>query len=216
MVYLSAGKRDQACSDLRIAKSYEFTGAIQAFSSFCNDQDTTTNTINQGNTTISDIYWMRGVKMQKEGDNKGAIEQLGLALDANPSNIKALNSRSIAKAAVGNLPGALADSDRAIEIDPKDFLLHFQKGRVLVELEMYTKASESFNKSLELNPTHIQSLVYGGIALRRDGDIQSACIYWEKALSLGSNDVSELIESACGQHFTRLLAAKKVFKNFTS
>ena len=85
----------------------------------------------------------------------------------------------------------------AIEIDDKDFLLHFQKGRVLIDLEMYSKASDSFSKALELNPTHAPSLVYGGIALRRFGDILSACSYWERALNLGSEDASELIEAAC-------------------
>ena len=135
--------------------------------------------------------------MQKEGDNQGALEQLGFALDANPQNTKALNSRSIVKAAIGDMRGALADSDRATEIDPKDFILYFQKGRVLIDLEMYAKASYSFGKALELNPTHSPSLVYGGIALRRFGDILSACSYWERALHLGSDDASGLIETAC-------------------
>ena len=197
LVYLSAGKRSQACSDLRIAKSNKFEGAVKAFDSFCKNQDTVTTTTTRRDNTISDIYWLRGVKMQKEGDNKGAIEQLGFALDADPENIRALNSRSIAKAAIGDMSGALADSDRAIEIEPKDFLLHFQKGRVLIDLELYAKASDSFSKALELNPTHIQSLVYGGIALRRFGDILSACSHWEKALNLGSEDASEFIEAAC-------------------
>ena len=197
LVYLAAGKKKQACSDLSIGKSKKIVGAIKAFDSFCNDQDAATNTNTQSDTTISDIFWMRGVKMQKEGDNKGALEQLGFALDANPKNIKALNSRSIVKAAIGDMSGALADSDRAIEIDDKDFLLHFQKGRVLIDLEMYAKASDSFSKAHELNPTHAPSLLYGGIALRRFGDILGACSYWEKALNLGSDDASELIESAC-------------------
>ena len=55
---------------------------------------------------------MRAFYSSKKGDNKGALEQLGLALDANPKNIKALNSRSIVKAAIGGMSGALADSDR--------------------------------------------------------------------------------------------------------
>ena len=88
--------------------------------------------------------------------------------------------------------GALADSDRAIGIDAKT-LWHFQKGRVLIDLEMYSKASDSFSKALELNLL-MPHPWYTGNCLRRFGDILSACSYWERALNLGSEDASELIE----------------------
>ena len=93
--------------------------------------------------------------------------------------------------------GALADSDNAILVDPNDCLLHFQKGTILLELESYAKASESFDSAINLNPNHVESLMFGGVAKRRFGDILDACKYWKRASELGSEDASDLIELGC-------------------
>ena len=50
----SSRKEKQAVLDLSIGKS-KIVGVIKAFDSFCNDQDSATNTNTRGDTTISDI-----------------------------------------------------------------------------------------------------------------------------------------------------------------
>ena len=197
MAYLSSKKTKDACIDLEVATSNGYSKANKLFSTFCNKPDDIVRDSAEDNIVLSSIYWMRGVKKQKEGDNEGAIKDLTLAINVNPKNIRALNSRSIARKALGDLRGALSDSDTALVLDPNDFLLYFQKGQVLLELELYSKASESFERAVELKPDHVESLIFGGIAKRRFGDVLDACKYWRRASKLGSNDATDLINSGC-------------------
>lgn len=197
MAYLSARKTKDACIDLEVATSNGYSKANNLYDSFCNSPDDIGRKASEDNIILSNMYWMRGKKKQKDGDNEGAIKDLSLAIDANPNNTRALNSRSIAKKELGDMRGALADSDNALLVDPNDYLLHFQKGTILLELELYAKASESFESAINLNPNHVESLVFGGISKRRFGDILEACKYWRRALKLGSEEASDLINAGC-------------------
>lgn len=195
--YLSLGNNKDACIDLEVAESNGYSEANNLFSSLCSKKDGKERILPDNNKDLSDIYWLRSFAKHREGDIKGAIKDLSLAIDANSNNTRALNSRSIRSMELGDIHSALADSNKELLIDPNDYLLHFQKGRILLELENFFKASESFENSIDLNPNHIKSRMFAGFSKRKFGDILDACKNWRRALELGSEDACDVIESSC-------------------
>lgn len=60
--------------------------------------------------------------------------------------------RGCCREELDRLDEALADFDEGVKINAKVYLLHYGRGRVLVELGRWKEAKEAFDKTLELKP----------------------------------------------------------------
>ena len=58
---------------------------------------------------------------------------------------------------LGRYEAAVRDFDRAIELDPADDDVYYQRGMARVELGEYLKAVEDFAQASMLNPDHPQA-----------------------------------------------------------
>src|SRR5690606_3882624 len=72
------------------------------------------------------------------------------ALSMEPQNPYRYSSRAFLKDRMGDLKGAIADYERAIEIDPEDAIAHNNKGMVEEKLGFQEKSKQSFKKADDL------------------------------------------------------------------
>ncbi len=85
---------------------------------------------------------------------------------------------------IGDLEGALADFDRALELDPDDPESRTSRGSTLLALKDLDGALAEFDRALELDPSSIQAVGGRGTALLRRGDFEGALDALDEALAL--------------------------------
>jgi len=102
----------------------------------------------------------------------------------NNSEAEALFQRAMVKVRAGDFEGALADLNRAIELDPQDEMLYSNRGAARAQLGQYEEAMADFNRALELYPRNVR--VYCNIATLKMmlGDYQEALRNVERALEI--------------------------------
>ncbi|WP_320674008.1 tetratricopeptide repeat protein [Prochlorococcus sp. MIT 1341] len=96
--------------------------------------------------------WKEGRAKEESGDTPEAIEQYTLAIEINPRNKYAWNSRGYAKCFyLDDKNGAIDDFNQAIEIDPKDPLLYGNRGNAKHLLDQNKEAVIDFSKAISLS-----------------------------------------------------------------
>ena len=55
----------------------------------------------------------------------------------------------------GDYTGAIADYDKAIELDPNYATVYHNRGLAKAEIKQYTEAIADYNKALELDPRFV-------------------------------------------------------------
>ena len=98
----------------------------------------------------------------------------------------------------------LADSDKAIELDPNLFEPRFNRGFAHLNLGDFEQAIADFDKAIELNPDFTLAYANRGFAYAELGDVERAIADYEKALSLVSDpgiraELEALIEELGGR-----------------
>lgn len=126
-------------------------------------------------------YLQQGLQFEREDRLSEAAEQYRLAIDAYPGLREAHNALGFYYQRGGMLAKA-AEAFRTVTAIESDFLSHFNLGYVLIELERYEEALDSFQRCLQLAPddsaTHLE---IGYIHLSR-GDYTEALSHLQKPL----------------------------------
>ena len=110
-------------------------------------------------------------------------------------------NRGLAKRALKDYYGAIADYTKAIELKPNDVelvQLYNERGSTkLYELEDYYGAIADYTKAIEIDPNY--SYVYSnrGNAKQRLGDLDGACSDWRKGSNLGSRNSLQMCAMHC-------------------
>jgi tetratricopeptide (TPR) repeat protein len=79
--------------------------------------------------------------------------------EAEPSDAESLGRRGAAFAARRDFDHALADLDRACELDPKNAEYFYQRGQIFTQRGLTTRALDDYYRALELKPDHILALL---------------------------------------------------------
>src|ERR1700730_12939908 len=79
-------------------------------------------------------------------------------------------NRGIAKQNGGDLKGALADYNRAIELDPYDAIPYENRGVVKAAQGDLHGAIADFNRALQLSPGNAEAYDNRGVAIQKTGD----------------------------------------------
>jgi len=79
---------------------------------------------------------------------------------------------------------ALTTYGKALELNPKDALLWFEKGAVLNKLDKPNEALKAFDKSIEINPESTNSWYEKGLILKELGNEADAMNCFRKVLEL--------------------------------
>jgi len=83
---------------------------------------------------------------------------------------------------------ALADLERAVELDPKLPTVHSLHGRALMESGRRPEAAEAFRREVAVNPNDFDSNLYLGLLSRDEGKLDEALDHLRRASRLRAQD----------------------------
>jgi len=161
------------------------------------------------NDKLAIAYKNRGDAKQAKGDASGAKEDLKRAGELDPrlrdeassadhvdrstakgkekesaASVEVFFNRAGVKKAAGDLDGAIADYDRAIQLDPKDAAIYNNRGLAKAEKGDLDAAIVDFNRAIQLNPKDAVACSNRGNAKRDKGDMDGAIADYNRAIRL--------------------------------
>ena len=98
-----------------------------------------------------------------------------------------------------NYKEALANFNKAIELDEENGEAYAYRGMTKYHLKDLDGAMEDYNHALKLIPDYGEVYDLRGIVKGEKGDSLGACEDWNKAFDLGFNKAYELIEKYCNE-----------------
>jgi tetratricopeptide (TPR) repeat protein len=113
----------------------------------------------------ADDYYERAQTRLHEGDNKGAIADLNMAIRTDPRMAIAYFFRGDIKRSGGDAKGAVADFTMGIELDPKCAPAYVCRGNARRNLGDKKGAIADFNKAIKLDANN--ALAYSGRGMAR-------------------------------------------------
>lgn len=128
-------------------------------------------------------YYERARTRLHEGDNKGAIADLNMAIRSDPNMAIAYFLRGDIKRSGGDAKGAVADFTAGIELDPKCAPAYVCRGNARRNLGDKKGAIADFNKAIKLDANN--ALAYSGRGMARpQKEIGGAIDDFNKAIEL--------------------------------
>jgi eukaryotic-like serine/threonine-protein kinase len=141
------------------------------------------------------VYYLRASVRSQNGDKAGADEDLARCLKEEPVTDMDWMTRGRVK--VDKDPeGALADFNRALELNPRSFDALQNKGALLSVLHRDADSLETMNQAVRFYPDSAMTRGGRGVLLARIGERKQAIADGEQAL-LQDNDPSTLYQVAC-------------------
>jgi len=110
------------------------------------------------------------------------------AIAINPNYASAHHFYSICLMTAGRQAEALAEIQRAQQLDPLSLIVNDVVGWIYYEGRQYDKAIQQYEKTLEMEPSYAPVLLDLGTAYLRTGDYNRAIVQFEKARSAGGNN----------------------------
>jgi Flp pilus assembly protein TadD len=114
-------------------------------------------------------------------DAKQLYRQL-LAL--HPTHVRARNNLALILDAEGNHQGALAELDRALEIESENGTLLVNRGALLGAMGRYAAAERDLKKVLRVEPSHAEALFNLGVVMTKKGLWGEAVPHLKRAVEL--------------------------------
>lgn len=110
-------------------------------------------------------FYKQGLEAYQRGNYKAAVEKLTQAIEINPKNARAYNTRGDAFYRLGEYDKAQADSSQAIRLNPHDANAYYDRGFIFYKLRKYKEAIADYNKAIELDEKNAN--IYFGRGLAR-------------------------------------------------
>jgi len=98
-----------------------------------------------------------------------AMQDFDAVIRRDPRDAQALNNRCWTRAATGDLQGALADCNLALQLDPGLSDAFDSRGLVNLKLDRTAEAIKDYTDAVQRNPRSSSSLFGRGVATRRSG-----------------------------------------------
>jgi len=119
------------------------------------------------------IYFMRARIRELANDRTGAQKDLAAGLRLTPADEKSWIARGIAKLS-SDLPGALADFEKAEKLNPTSLAALQNQAHVLSKLGRNQQAIRVLDRAIELYPDYVPALAGRGVLKARLRDRQAA------------------------------------------
>src|SRR6266550_1805395 len=101
---------------------------------------------------------------------------------ASAGTVEDFFNRAGAKKAAGDLDGAIADYNRAIQLDPKDAAIYNNRGLAKQAKGDFNAAIADFNRGIELNPKDAVAYSNRGNTKRDKGDLDGAILDYNHSI----------------------------------
>lgn len=105
-------------------------------------------------------------------------------LDHTPGHIRARNSLARLLERLGDQNGALAEYDRALDIESENITLLTSRGALLGAMGRYAAAERDLKRVLRADPAHIEALFHLGVVMTRKGLWAEAVEHLRRAVEL--------------------------------
>ena len=92
---------------------------------------------------------------------------------------------------------ALADFDKAIELNPNRFEAYFNRGNLLFDKKRYDKAIADFNRVIALKSDYAEAYYGRGYAYHFSGKKEAACKDFKQAANLGHKKAADAFLQFC-------------------
>ncbi|MEA5504917.1 tetratricopeptide repeat protein [Halotia wernerae UHCC 0503] len=106
------------------------------------------------------------------------------AINTNLSNAQAWFYQGLQQAKTGDLLGAIASYNQAIEIQPDSHEYWFNRGLTLFHLKHFAEAIASYNQAIELKPDYYKAWHNRGGTLGELGQFEEAIASFEQAIEI--------------------------------
>ncbi|MCA3339602.1 MAG: hypothetical protein ACK6DJ_04150 [Alphaproteobacteria bacterium] len=124
------------------------------------------------------------------GKPQRAAAAASLALALTPQDPDLLLERAMARLALGQVPGALADLDLAVVLDADRAEAWIWRAAAQRRLERLRPAEDSITTALRLAPRNVEALLERGILRQLRGEGEAARRDWERVLELAPDSAA--------------------------
>ena len=100
----------------------------------------------------AEIVYNRGVYLQLQEQQEGAISQFDEAIQLDPRHVAAYNNRGIAYQNLGQYDRAIRDYDEAIRLNPQNTMTYNNRGSVYHTLGQHRRAIQDYDEAIRLSP----------------------------------------------------------------
>jgi len=144
------------------------------------------------------IWFKRALSYEALNMDYEALDDYTKAVKLDNTYFEALLNRCILFYENDNMKAAFRDCDKAIQVRMDNADAYYYRGASKGAGEKQDKeALADFNKALEIDPDHDESLTARGAAKLFMGNKKGACLDWKKASSLGNAEAQELYLMNC-------------------
>jgi len=143
---------------------------------------------------LANAYEVAGYRQQQLKNAPGAVGDYSAAIRASPDNARSYLRRAKVFAEEKKFDEALADLERARQLDPSEFDICLMIDWILFKRQDWAGIISSWDRFIALNPDHSRAYVERGGAYYHKGDVNSALRDAKKAADLGSAEGRQLYE----------------------
>lgn len=158
------------------------------------------NTIIRFKPDQNDAWYLRGAAKYFLGDDRGAIEDLSVAIKENPYPSDLFTRyflfRGLARKHLMDLKGALEDFSQAIEVNPGNYDAYKNRGLIFIALNEPAKALEDLNTVILYDRKNSEAYLYRAIAYYERGDSISSSADFDRAIRLNPKDPETFLRRA--------------------
>lgn len=144
-----------------------------------------------------DLYLQRAAALRMAKRYDDARKDINFYFTYLPSDTKALYQMGMAETEAGNALVGIEYFNMLIDQDKSTPDYYMARANACIQVNNYGLADDDLAQALDLNPKLPDAWLKKGIVLYQLNDIENACYYWRKALSLGSKEASEHIYKHC-------------------
>jgi TolB-like protein/Flp pilus assembly protein TadD len=148
--------------------------------------------------TLAEAYNpLAAVKLYYNRDWPAAERSFRRGIELNPNFAEIRNHYAVRLVSFGRNQEALAEIERAIELDPLSLRFNAARARILFFIRQYDRAIDQFRKTLELDPNYAAAHEWLGYAYEKKGMHREGIAEWSKALTLsGEDEQASILERA--------------------
>jgi tetratricopeptide (TPR) repeat protein len=132
----------------------------------------------------AEILYREARDAEEEGRRDDAKRLYRELLGLRPTHVGARNNLALLLDADGNHQGALAELDRALELEPDNWTLLVNRGTLLGATGRFAAAERDLKKVLRLEPSHAEALFNLGVVMSKKGLWGEAVPHLRRAVEL--------------------------------
>ncbi len=148
-----------------------------------------------------EFIYRKGIIFNLNGEHDKAIAEFENAIQRKPHTellIQILLNKASAEFKLERLSEALADFNKVIELDPRNFNAYNYRGLINFRLAYYIDAVTDYTKAIDLDPTSPLPYYNRGMSLLKLAERQKACNDFRKACQMGYTTSCKMVVSECG------------------